>query len=231
MTTCVPQGPTDYFISAWIPNTELALLDVESEAVTNPVEKGKSKPLLQAYAKAAENNDMEHFKTMLVEHQKALEADIEEREERAAKKASKKSRKSMDASALAEDVDEMDIDEDIPAEKPKSKKRKKADDSEDVEEKVILNSILLNFELLTIKKPAKTPKTTRVILSAPKTPTTEPSGKKKAAKKSTKAAKATKSASEEEVVTPKAEEKPLTPQQAKEVKEKKGETCLQSLQG
>ena len=116
------------------------MLDVESDAVKNPIEKGKSKPLLAAYAKAAENNDIEHFKAMLAEHQKALEADIEEREERAAKKASKKSRKSVDAAALADDVDDMDIDEEVPAEKPKSKKRKKAEDSEDVEEKVGIES-------------------------------------------------------------------------------------------
>lgn len=38
--------------------------------------------------------------------------------------------------------------------------------------------------------------------------------------------KAPKSASEEEAVTPKVEEKPLTPQQAREVKEKKGEDTL-----
>ena len=34
----------------------------------------------------------------------------------------------------------MDIDEEVPAEKPKSKKRKKAEDSEDVEEKVGIHS-------------------------------------------------------------------------------------------
>ena len=69
-------------------------------------------------------------------------------------------------------------------------------------------------------KPAKTPKTaTKLKLSTPKTPATEASGKKKAPKSK---AKAPKSASEEEAVTPKIEEKPLTPQQAKEVKEKRG---------
>ena len=76
-------------------------------------------------------------------------------------------------------------------------------------------------------KPAKTPKTTtKLKLSTPKTPAADSSTKKGAAKpKSTKAAKAAKSASDEEAVTPKVEEKPLTPQQAKEVKEKKGEGC------
>ncbi len=107
------------------------------DAVQKPVEKGKSKTLLAAYAKAAENNDLDHFKTMLAEHQKALQADIEAQEEyereKAAKKASKKSRKSE---VILPDDDEMDVDEDAAAEKPKSKKRKKAEDEEDAEEKV-----------------------------------------------------------------------------------------------
>ena len=123
--------------SAWIPNTELAPLDVESDAVKNPVEKGKSKTLLQAYKKAAENEDLDHFKGMLAEHAKAIEADREEREEleqeRAAKKAKKAARKS---DAAVNDDEDMDVDEEIAAEKPKSKKRKKAEDSEDVDEKV-----------------------------------------------------------------------------------------------
>ena len=72
-----------------------------------------------------------------------------------------------------------------------------------------------------MRKPAKTPKTaTKLKLSTPKTPAAEPSTKKKASKP--KAAKAAKSGSEDDAVTPKVEEKPLTPQQAKEIKEKKG---------
>ena len=57
-------------------------------------------------------------------------------------------------------------------------------------------------------------------MSMPKTPATEPSTKKKTSK--SKSAKAAKSASEDDAVTPKAEEKPLTTQQMKENKEKKG---------
>lgn len=122
--------------SAWIPNTELTPLDVESETTKNPVEKGKSKTLLAAYSKAAENNDLAHFKIMLADHQKAVEIDEELKEEKAAKKTKKPSRKSGDAAAVADDAEEMDIDDEAAAEKPKSKKRKKADDSEDADEKV-----------------------------------------------------------------------------------------------
>lgn len=122
--------------SAWIPNTELTPLDVESETTKNPVEKGKSKTLIAAYSKAAENHDLAHFKTMLADHQKAIEIDEELKEEKAAKKTKKASRKSGDATAVADDAEEMDIDDEAAAEKPKSKKRKKADDSDDADEKV-----------------------------------------------------------------------------------------------
>ena len=122
--------------SAWIPNTELAPLDVQAETTKNPVEKGKSKTLLAAYSKAAENNDLAHFKTMLADHQKAVEIDEELKEEKAAKKTKKASRKNAEAVAVVDDADEMDVDDEVAAEKPKSKKRKKADDSDDVDEKV-----------------------------------------------------------------------------------------------
>ena len=65
----------------------------------------------------------------------------------------------------------------------------------------------------------------------PKTPASEPSNKKKAAKpkgSSSKktAAKVTASDDEDVVDTPKVEEKPLSPAAAKEMKEKKGVLAL-----
>lgn len=108
-------------------------LDPEDESIKTPVEKGKSKTLILAYSKAAEGNDLLHYKTMLADHQKALAEDQAEREERAAKKAKKSSRKSTEAAPTAED--EMDVDEEESSAKPKSKKRKKAEES-DAEEKV-----------------------------------------------------------------------------------------------
>lgn len=125
-----------YLPSAWIPNTELAPLDVEAETTKNPAEKGKSKTLLAAYSKAAENNDLAHFKTMLADHQKAVEIDEELKEEKASKKTKKSSRKSGDVAAVADDAEEMEIDDEAPPEKPKSKKRKKADESDEADEKV-----------------------------------------------------------------------------------------------
>ena len=73
-------------LSAWIPNTELTPLDVESEFTKSPVEKGKSKTLLAAYGKAAETNDLARSMAMLAEHQKAIEIGEGINEEKAANK-------------------------------------------------------------------------------------------------------------------------------------------------
>ena len=104
----------------------------------NPSEKGKSKTLLAAYEKASEANGLDHFKMMLVEHQKALQEDIAMQEERAAKKAekAKKAAARKSTEAAIEDEDDMDIDDDVGAEKPRSKKRKKTADDSDADEKV-----------------------------------------------------------------------------------------------
>lgn len=117
-----------------MPNTELTPLDVES--VTEAPEKGKSKLLLAAYEKAAEQQDLDYFKEMLVDHQKAIQEDQEAQAEKEAKKASKAKRKSVDTAAVTASVDDMDIDEEVPEPKPKSKKRKKEVESDIGEEKV-----------------------------------------------------------------------------------------------
>ena len=117
-----------------MPNTELTQLTKES--VTEPSEKGKSKVLLLAYQKAAEQNDLAYFKEMLVDHQRAIQEDQEAQAEREAKKASKAKRKSMDSSAQAVEVVDMEIDEEVGDAKPKSKKRKKDIESDAGDEKV-----------------------------------------------------------------------------------------------
>lgn len=73
-------------------------------------------------------------------------------------------------------------------------------------------------------QPAKTPKTgTKLKLSTPKTPATEPSTKKKTVKPKAKPVPKPTASDDEVVDTPKVEQAPLTPQAAKEIKEKKGE--------
>lgn len=109
---------------------------MDAESVRDAPEKGKSKLLLAAYEKAAELHDLDYFKEMLVDHQKAIQEDQEAQAQREAKKASKAKRKSQDAAAQAAAAEEMDIDEEVPEPKPKSKKRKKDLDSDAGEEKV-----------------------------------------------------------------------------------------------
>lgn len=111
-----------------MPNSELTPLDVESLKETP--EKGKGKVLLKAYEKAAEQNDLDHFKEMLVDHQKAIQEDQEAQAEREAKKANKSKRKSVDGAALVGDADDMEIDDEVVEAKLKSKKRKKEIDSD-----------------------------------------------------------------------------------------------------
>jgi hypothetical protein len=132
--------------SAWIPNTDLTSLDPAS--CKDVPEKGKSKQLLAAYAVAAEGHDLQYFKELLADHQRALQQELEEQEaQQAAKEAAKaeraakkNKRKSMDI------VDDLDIDMEDADEpkKPKSSKKRKKDAETDGEaEKVNYDSPIL----------------------------------------------------------------------------------------
>lgn len=119
--------------SAWIPNTDLTPL--KPEECKDVPEKGKAKSLYQAYQVAAENHDVQHFKDMLINHQKAMQEDQERKEARQAAKVAREDKKAKRKSMEVAD-DEMDVDEEG-EEKPKSsKKRKKAADSDGETEKV-----------------------------------------------------------------------------------------------
>lgn len=94
--------------------------------------------LLQAYAVAAEGHGLDHFKTLLADHQRALDQEMEEQEAKAAAKAEKDAkknkRKSMDiVDEDAEDIETGDADD---AKKSKSSKKRKKDTKADEEEKV-----------------------------------------------------------------------------------------------
>lgn len=121
--------------SAWIPNT--CLTPTDAEYCKNVTEKGKSKQLLLAYAVAAEGHDLEHFKSLLSDHQRAMQQEIEEQEAKAAAKAEKEAkknkRKSMEIADDAEDVEMEDADD---AKKPKSSKKRKKDAPEEEADKV-----------------------------------------------------------------------------------------------
>ncbi|KAK2758630.1 hypothetical protein FQN54_003320 [Arachnomyces sp. PD_36] len=197
---------------AWIPNTELSPLDPEKCKEVN--EKGKAKALVAAYHVAAENHDLQYFKNMLADHQRALDEDQEAREALAAEKAAKaekKKRKSTEVVEEDEDEDMGGTEEGKGRKKPQSaKKRRKAAESEEENE-----------------KPAKTPKTaTKLKLTTPKTPKTAESGKKTQPAKTSKAKSSAKKnanmpASDEEAAeTPKETEKPLTLEERRQKREK-----------
>lgn len=145
MTSLLPGFKTSKMVanvrsSAWMPNTDLTPLDPASIDTTDT--KGKSKPLVAAYVKASEDNDLQHYKDLLEDHQKAVEEEQKAQVEQDAKRSTKPKRKSVGATAAAaaaDDEDEMDVDEEEAAPKPKSKKRKKEAES-DGEEKVSLFS-------------------------------------------------------------------------------------------
>ena len=139
-STCqASRSKADADYSAWMINTDLTPLDPDT--CKNPETKGKSKLLLAAYEEAAEGQSLAYYKGVLNDHQAAIQADKEAAPAQDTKK-SKSKRKSVDTSALAGDVDEMDIDEDTVADKPKSKKRKKEAEADDTEEKVFTKTCI-----------------------------------------------------------------------------------------
>ncbi|RVX74409.1 hypothetical protein B0A52_01535 [Exophiala mesophila] len=184
---------------AWIPNTDLAPLNPED--CKDVSEKGKGKALLAAYEVAAENHDLEYFKTVLDEHAAAIQADEDARLAREAEKAEKASKasekKKRKSEAKVEDVEMADADADAAPKKP-SKKRKKDAVSEDDD----------------TEKPAKTPKTEEKKAK-------EKAAKAKPERRKSKAAAAA-PASDEEMVDaePEPEEKPLDPAEARKARDK-----------
>jgi hypothetical protein len=130
----------DHLASAWLPNTELTRLNPED--CKGFSEKGKTKSLIQAYHVAAEQHDLEHFKTMLLDHQKALQEDQDRRDARETAKADKadrsgKKKRKSEAADEDGDVDMEDAEEEAkPEPKKSSKKRKKEAETDGEDEKV-----------------------------------------------------------------------------------------------
>ncbi|EXJ90254.1 hypothetical protein A1O1_03353 [Capronia coronata CBS 617.96] len=189
---------------AWIPNTDLAPLNPDD--CKDVSEKGKSKSLLAAYEVAAEDHDLQYFKSMLDDHAAAIQAEIDAKEAREAEKAAKSDKKKRKSEAKIE-TEDVEMDDADPAPKKSSKKRKKEADSEDEES----------------EKPAKTPKTTKIKLTTSKTPKTEEKKpKEKASKARSEKRKSKAATSDEEMVDaqPEPEEKPLDPAEARKARER-----------
>ncbi|KAL9084040.1 MAG: hypothetical protein Q9165_008241 [Trypethelium subeluteriae] len=150
---------------SWIKNTDLSKIDV---AEIKKEEQGKKpKNLWNAYEICAEEHDLQHFKDVLREHEKAMSRDAEERdrkqaekEEKAAKKAERTEKaEKRKSKGKAEDEDEEMEDAEPKPKTPASKKRKSRGEPDGEDE-----------------KPAKTPKTsTKLKLGSKQTPNGESS--------------------------------------------------------
>lgn len=141
--------------SAWIPNTDLTPLDPET--CKDVPEKGKQKQLLAAYKVAAENHDLQHFKSLLADHQRAIQQEAEDREAKEAAKAAakaekeqkKKKRKSVEVAGEAEDVEMGEAEEEEGKKTTKAtKKRKKDAESEGEAEKVSVSAAAVRGSLI-----------------------------------------------------------------------------------
>jgi hypothetical protein len=125
--------------SAWMQNKDLEPLDLDT--IGDAPEKGKNKALIKAYQIAAEKHDLQHFKTVIEEHNRAL-AEDQERKEAKGKGKGKGKAKTKDIQAEGSDseavvdgaADEIEFDEDEANEKAKSKSKKRKKDVESEEE-------------------------------------------------------------------------------------------------
>jgi hypothetical protein len=116
----------------WIVNSDLEELDMdEVKLLVENDERGKkTKALWDAYQIAAEDNDLDHFKTMLLEHERARIRDAQEKAEKESKKNAKKEKASKVKAEEDVDMDDADAGEHKPK-KTVPKKRKKEPESED----------------------------------------------------------------------------------------------------
>lgn len=120
-------------------NKDLEPLDLDT--IGDAPEKGKNKSLIKAYQIAAEKHDLQYFKTIIDEHNRAL-AEDQERKEAKGKGKGKGKAKTKDAHAEGSDseapvdgvADEMELDEDEADGKAKSKSKKRKKDAESDEE-------------------------------------------------------------------------------------------------
>ncbi|KAH0559452.1 hypothetical protein GP486_004033 [Trichoglossum hirsutum] len=214
---------------AWMQNKDLEPLDLDTIGVAP--EKGKGKSLIKAYQVAAERNDLQHFKTVIEEHNRAIAEDQERREAKGKGKGKAKPKdahtEESDSEIPVDEVaDEIEFDEDEIDGKTKGKSKKRKKDAESDEE--------TSKPVKTPKRPKKAVPTTKLKLSTPKTPNGIASSK--SATKSTSKTKATKSKTpsskkskvkvdededmEDAGESPKVEQKPLSMEELRRRREK-----------
>lgn len=124
--------------SAWQVNTELTRLDLEDvkRAVDNNDQGKKAKNLWEAWKVASEGHTLEYFKQLLMDHEKAMAEDAQERAAKEAEKAEKAAKKARRKSKGGDDDVEMEdaAGSSDSASKKSAKKRK--NDAEGNDEKV-----------------------------------------------------------------------------------------------
>lgn len=101
--------------------------------------KNKSKSLLAAYEVAAEGHDLKYFKSLLADHQAAVQQEMDEAEAEENAKAAAKAEKAEKAKKTKRKSKGADTDvemEDTDDKKPKSSKKRKNAEAEDEAEKV-----------------------------------------------------------------------------------------------
>lgn len=129
---------TNAVSSAYIHNADLTPLDfsVCAEAQT----KGKKKDLQDAYAIAAGQHDIDYYKNLLKEHERAREEELEEQAAIQAEKETKSAKKGKRKSSVVAEPDEdtaMESVNETPANgKNGTKRRKKVNETDVEDEKV-----------------------------------------------------------------------------------------------
>ena len=123
-------------------------MNFDIDEVKQDVESGnqgkKNKNLWEAYHIAAEGHDLSHFKQMLLQHEQAMQDDLEQREQKEQQKKEKAEKAAKRKSGVTDESDDVDMedagDNAAPsAKKAKaSKKRKKGDETDGENEKVWL---------------------------------------------------------------------------------------------
>ncbi|KAK8028030.1 hypothetical protein PG991_005086 [Apiospora marii] len=197
---------------SWTRNTDLAELDPET--VKDLISAKMRKDLQQAHSLAAEQNELDHYKQVLLDFQDAKLADEEAKAAKAQAKKEKTEKKSSNKKSEATAVDDDDDiemgdagDDDVPVKKTKSSKKRKAEEETATPQRSE-----------SVKKPkiklttSSTPKAAANGAQSPK------NGKESTTKASKPKSKAAKKDAEEKPAAPKEPE--LTPEERHVRKEK-----------
>lgn len=125
---------TNLLRSSWTRNTDLAELDPET--VKDLISAKMRKDLQQAHSLAAEQNELGHYKQVLLDFQDAKLADEEAKAAKAQAKKEKTEKKSSSSkkseATTVDDDDDIEMgdagDDDVPVKKAKSSKKRKAEE-------------------------------------------------------------------------------------------------------